>query len=92
MRARESRSALIEGRLPSSDARSELVKPATRLIPEEALVAETRDALGRDYDKRGAGEGRGYRNGHRTGHHGERGRDAGARAVGARHRGCGPRR
>jgi transposase-like protein len=63
MRARGSRSALIEGRLPSSDGRSELAKLATRLM----LEAETRDALGLDYDERGAGEGRGYRNGHRTG-------------------------
>ena len=66
MRTRESLSALIEGRLSSPDGRSELVKLATRLILEEALEAETRDALGRDYYERGAGEGRGYRNGHRT--------------------------
>ncbi len=67
MRTRESLSALIEGRLSSPDGRSELVKLATRLILEEALEAETRDALGRDYYERGAEEGRGYRNGHRTG-------------------------
>ena len=66
MRTRESLSALIEGRLSSPDGRSELVKRATRLILEEALEAETRDALGRDYYERGAEEGRGYRNGHRT--------------------------
>lgn len=40
---------------------------ATRLILEEALEAEARDALGRDYYERGAEEGQGYRNGHRTG-------------------------
>jgi transposase-like protein len=67
MRTRESLTALIEGRLSSPDGRSELVKLATRLILEEALEAETRDALGRDYYERGAEEGRGYRNGHRTG-------------------------
>ncbi len=63
MRTRESLSA----RLSSPDGRSELVKLATRLVLEEALEAETRDALGRDYYERGAEEGRGYRNGHRTG-------------------------
>jgi transposase-like protein len=67
MRTRETLSALIEGRLYSPDGRSELVKLATRLILEEALEAETRDALGRDCHERGAEEGRGYRNGHRTG-------------------------
>jgi len=66
MRTRETLSALIEGRLSSPDGRSELVKLATRLILEEALEAETRDALGRDYYQHGAEEGRGYRNGHRT--------------------------
>jgi len=66
MRTRESLSALIEGRLSSPDGRSELVKLATRLILEEALEAETRDALGRDYYEHGAEAGRGYRNGHRT--------------------------
>ena len=67
MRTRETLSALIEGRLSSPDGRSELVKLATRLILEEALEAETRDVLGRDYYEHGAEEGRGYRNGHRTG-------------------------
>ena len=65
MRTRESLTALIEERLSSPDGRSELVKLATRLILEEALEAEARDALGRDYYERGAEEGRGYRNGHR---------------------------
>jgi transposase-like protein len=67
MRTREALTALIEGRLSSPDGRSELVRLATRLILEEALEAETRDALGRDYYERGADDGRGYRNGHRTG-------------------------
>jgi len=67
MRARETLSALIEGRLSSPGGRSELVKLATRLILEEALEAETRDALGRDYYEHGADEGRGWRNGYRTG-------------------------
>jgi transposase-like protein len=67
MRTRETLSSLIEGRLSSPDGRSELVRLATRLILEEALEAETRDALGRDYYERGAEDGRGYRNGCRTG-------------------------
>lgn len=58
MRTRETLSALIEGRLSSPDGRSELVKLATRLILEEALEAETRDALGRDYYEHGAGDDR----------------------------------
>ena len=37
------------------------------MIVEEALEAECRDALGRDYCARGAEEGGGYRNGVRTG-------------------------
>src|SRR5919106_1085662 len=65
-RPRQSLSELIEGRLASPDGRAELVKLATRLIVEEALEAECRDALGRDYHERGAEEGRGYRNGVRT--------------------------
>jgi putative transposase len=44
----------IEGRLASPDGLAELVKLATRLIVEEALEAECRDALGRDYYERGA--------------------------------------
>jgi putative transposase len=68
MRTRESLSALIEGRLLSPDGRSERVRRATRLILDEALEAETRDALGRDDYERGAEEGRGTRTGTRTGH------------------------
>ena len=67
MRTRGSLSALIEGRPSSPDGRSERVRLATRLTLEEALEAETRDALGRDRHERGAEEGRGWRNGHRTG-------------------------
>ena len=67
MRTRQSLSELIEGRLASPDGRAELVRLATRLIVEEALEAECRDALGRDYYERGAEDGRGHRNGVRTG-------------------------
>ena len=64
---RQTLSALIEGRLSSPDARADLVKLATRLIVEEALEAESRDALGRAYYEHGAKPGQGYRNGHRRG-------------------------
>ena len=67
MRTRESLSDLIEGRLSSADGRAELVKLATRLIVEEALEAESRDVLGRDYYEHGASPGQGWRNGVRTG-------------------------
>lgn len=67
MRTRQSLSELIEGRLSSPDGRAELVKLATRLIVEEALEAESRDTLGRDYYEHGAQPGQGYRNGVRTG-------------------------
>lgn len=56
MRRRESLSDLIEGRLSSADGRAALVKLATRLIVEEALEAESRDALGRDYYEHGASQ------------------------------------
>ena len=67
MRTRQSLFNLIEGRLSSPDGRAELVKLATRLIVEEALEAESRDALGREYYEHGAGPCQGYRNGVRTG-------------------------
>ena len=67
MRTRESLSDLIEGRLSSADGRAALVKLATRLIVEEALEAESRDVLGRDYYEHGASPGQGWRNGVRTG-------------------------
>ena len=53
MRTREALSALIEGRLASPAGRSELVELATRLIVEEALEGEVRDALDRGYYERG---------------------------------------
>ena len=67
MRTRESLSDLIEGRFSSAAGRAELVKLATRLIVEEALEAESRDALGRDYYEHGALPGQGWRNGVRMG-------------------------
>lgn len=66
MRTREALSALIEGRLASPAGRSELVELATRLIVEEALEGEVRDALDRGYYERGGAPGQGHRNGHRT--------------------------
>ena len=53
--------------MSSADGRAALVKLATRLIVEEALEAESRDALGRDYYEHGASPGQGWRNGVRTG-------------------------
>jgi transposase-like protein len=38
-----------------------------RLIVEEALEGESRDAVGRDYYEHGAEPGQGYRNGVRSG-------------------------
>jgi transposase-like protein len=67
MRTRQSLADLVEGRLGSPDGRAELVKLATRLIVEEALEAECRDALGRDHYERGGEAGRGHRNGVREG-------------------------
>jgi len=67
MRTRQSLSDLIEGRLSSPDGRADLVRLATRLIIEEALEAESRDALGREYYEHGAAPGQGYRNGSRRG-------------------------
>ena len=66
-RTREKLKALMEGRSEVADGRSELVRLATRLIIEEALEGEARDALGRHYYARGAAPGAGYRNGYRTG-------------------------
>jgi len=66
MRTREALQALIEGRLASPAGRSELVELATRLIVEEALEGEVRDALERDYYERAPAPGLGHRNGHRT--------------------------
>jgi putative transposase len=66
MRTREALQVLIEGRLASPAGRSELVELATRLIVEEALEGEVRDALERGYYERGTAPGQGHRNGHRT--------------------------
>jgi putative transposase len=66
-RTREKLKALIEGRSEIEDGRSALVRLAARLIIEEALEGEARDAVGREYYARGAVPGAGYRNGYRTG-------------------------
>ena len=66
-RTREALSDLIEGRLSSEAGRTELVHLATRLIVEEGLEAEVRDALGREYYERGGEPSGGYRNGVREG-------------------------
>ena len=58
MRAREAHSALIEGRRASPAGRSELIELARRLIVEEALESEVRDALDRDCDERGVARAR----------------------------------
>ena len=57
----------MEGRSEVGDGRWELVRLAARLVIEEALEGEARDALGRDYYARGATPGAGYRNGYRPG-------------------------
>jgi transposase-like protein len=56
-RTREHLKALMEGKSPVSEASSELVRLAARLVIEEALEGEAADALGR-----GAQPGLGYRN------------------------------
>src|SRR5437667_1992878 len=66
-RTREKLKAMMEGRSEVAAGRSELVRLAARLIIEEALDGEARDALGRHYSARGAAPGAGYRNGYRTG-------------------------
>ena len=67
MRPRQSLFDLIEGRLSSPAERAELVRLATRLIVEEALDAERRDAIGGGYYEHGARRDEGYRNGSRPG-------------------------
>ena len=62
-RTREALNNLMDGRLRVEDAKSELVKLATRLIIEEGLEAEVRDALGRGYYEHGEEPARGHRNG-----------------------------
>ena len=59
--------ACSHGESEAMDRRSELVRLAARLIIEEALEGEARDALGRDYYARGGTPGSGYRNGWRPG-------------------------
>jgi transposase-like protein len=66
-RTREKLKALTQGRGEVEDRRSELVRLAVRLIIEEALEGEARDAVGREYYARGAKPGAGYRNGYRSG-------------------------
>ena len=61
-RTREKLKAVIEG-TSEGGGTSELVRLAARLIIEEALEGEARDALGREYYARGAAPGAGYRNG-----------------------------
>ena len=51
---REKLKALLDGRRVVEDRRSALVRLAARLIIEEALEGEARDALGRDYYARSA--------------------------------------
>ena len=53
-RTREKLRALMAGRSEVEDERSELVRLAARLIIEEALEGEARDAVERDYYARGA--------------------------------------
>ena len=66
-RTREALNELMEGRIRVENAKSDLVKLATRLIIEEGLEAEVRDSLGRDYYEHGGEPGRGHRNGSRPG-------------------------
>jgi transposase-like protein len=58
-----------EGTADGEDPKSALARLAMQLIAEEALEAEAREQLGRDYYERGS-EGRGQRNGYRTGRFG----------------------
>ena len=66
-RTREKLKALMAGQSEIEDGRSELVRLAARLIIEESVQAEARDAVGRGYYARGAAPGTGYRNGYRSG-------------------------
>ncbi len=67
MQTRQALSSLVEGRLSSPEARADLMKLVTRPILEEALEAESRDALGREYYEHCAKPSQGYRNGRRLG-------------------------
>ena len=48
-RTRDKLRALMQGQSEATDGRSALVRLAARLIIEEALEGEARDALGRDW-------------------------------------------
>ena len=52
-RTREKLKQLMDGVSGCEDSGSELVRLAARLIVEEALEGEARDAVGRDYYARG---------------------------------------
>ena len=58
---------MIDGRLDTAPDRSSLMLLAARLILEEALEGEVRDAIGRERYERAEGEAQGYRNGYRPG-------------------------
>src|SRR5829696_8496342 len=62
-RTRERLRALMDGRLGTAPARSNLVLLAAQLIVEEALEAEVRDEVGRERYERADGNASGYRNG-----------------------------
>jgi transposase-like protein len=66
-KTRERLRALIDGRLETAPDRSSLMLLAARLILEEALEGEVRDAIGRERYERAEGEAQGYRNGYRPG-------------------------
>src|SRR4029453_6033686 len=63
MKTRKRIEELMDGTSRASEAKSAFVKPATRLLLEEAAEAEARDALGREYYRHGRGQG--HRNGYR---------------------------
>jgi len=65
-RTRKAIQELLHQGTSEAEPRSELVRLAVQRIVEEALEAEVRDRLGREYYEHGA-EGRGHRNGYRTG-------------------------
>lgn len=66
-RTREQLRALLDGKSPSSDTKSDLMRLAAQLILEEGMEGEATDAVGRGYYERGAKPGSGYRNGYRLG-------------------------
>ena len=66
-RTRKEIQELISGKVEGPGTTSDFIRRATRLLIEEALEAEVRDALGRGYYEAGAEAGSGYRNGRRTG-------------------------